>query len=320
MRCRTDVMGAREAPCLGAPFGEVHGVSRGDSSAPWRWDLYLPYPRADVMGLSSAVKVRLGGCRQPWRWDGVPPVSPRRWDGGCTPELSRRLACALGMMYWMVFFNIYLESCRVIGVSPSSAVASVQGHVHRARCLGFVPWSPFFFWSCSNTGDQIKSTVNGFSLSFIGGYMKFLTESQPCASHRCLVFLKEIVVGDVDIEQVNWAWLSTRCRRLGLCDPQLPNSGGVLRWNRLDTTRSYHWLGCRCCALDKLNGPCESAGKRDANVLHGDGPLVLFVGLLATAGPDPTRVEAESFPHFETASWGETAWTLRSKSRNLTSR
>ena len=72
--------------------------------------------------------------------------------------------------------------------------------------------------------------------------------------------------------------------------------------NGLDTTRSYPWLGCRCCALDKLNGPCESAGKRDANVLNGDGPLVLFVWLLATGGPDPTRMESESFPHFETVS------------------
>ena len=41
MRCRVDVMGAREAPCLGAPFGEV----------PWR--------QQGGGGFVSAVVVRL---------------------------------------------------------------------------------------------------------------------------------------------------------------------------------------------------------------------------------------------------------------------
>ena len=58
MRCRADVMGVQEAPAWGRLFVRCLGVSRVDSSAPRRWDLHSPYPGADVMGLSSAVKVR----------------------------------------------------------------------------------------------------------------------------------------------------------------------------------------------------------------------------------------------------------------------
>ena len=61
----------------------------------------------------------------------------------------------------------------------------------------------------------------------------------------------------------------------------------------VDTTQSFHWLGCQWCwALGKLNGPCKSAGKRDANVLCIDGRL-LFPGLVATARPDRVRVDSE---------------------------
>ena len=58
MRCRADVMGAQEAPCLGAPFGEVPWRQQGGFVSTEKVRFVPPYPRADMMGLLSAVTVR----------------------------------------------------------------------------------------------------------------------------------------------------------------------------------------------------------------------------------------------------------------------
>ena len=83
----------------------------------------------------------------------IPPVPPNCRHRG-TPELSSA-RCTLELS-----LSGYPPSSLQRAVPPSCRQRALAG-----LCLGHL-----FFLSCSNTGEKNKSTVDGLSLSFIGGY------------------------------------------------------------------------------------------------------------------------------------------------------